>query len=88
MKKRNYKKKMGRPFNSHSNDPSDFTNIAKAMGLSVATIKITYDSAIRKIRRYLLTHRALREYLQENLDFLDSVRGKSDTKDLPSRMED
>lgn len=91
MSKRKYTKglkKIGRPANSQSQNPSDFVNIAKALGVSQATVKVTYDSAIKKIRRYLLTHRELRRDLQDNLDFLESVRGKSDTKDIPSKMED
>lgn len=91
VKKRKYTKglkKIGRPANSYSADPSDFVNIARALGVSVATIKVTYDSAIRKIRWYLMTHRQLRRDLQDNLDFLDMVRGKTDTRDMPSKMED
>lgn len=49
------------------NNPRDFATIAKTLGCSVLTVQNHYNSAMRKIRHYLLKRKDKREQLQESL---------------------
>lgn len=61
--------------------PRSFENIAKALGRSVLTIQNDYDSAMRKIRYYLLKNKEIRNDLYEYLDYIDNFKAKSETRD-------
>lgn len=83
-----YYKKAVKKKRGNSEDPQDFVNIGRALGISVSTVKIAYISGLKKIRSYLLEHKDLRHSLQDNLTYLDNLKCGVGMRDLPSKKED
>lgn len=71
-------------------DNKTFVAIAKALSMSPHTAELTFEMAMRKIRRYLLTNKQMRHNLRDGLEFLEECNHKSlkYSRDLPNKMED
>lgn len=65
-----------------------FAVIAKALSISPHTAELTFESAMRKIRRYLLTNKQMRHNLRDGLNFLEQCNSKTLERDLPNKRED
>ena len=61
----------------------DFTTIGEALGISGLSAQNAYNSAMRKIRTYLLRNKDARHSLQEGLETLESLKsGKKNERDI------
>lgn len=54
----------------------DFTEIGRNLGISSLTAQHAYNSAMRKIRTYLLKHKDKRYQLQDGLETLEAIKSK------------
>ena len=65
-----------------------FVIIAKHLGISANTAELTFEMAMRKIRRYLIKNKQMRHNLQDGLEFLEQCNSKNLERDIPSKRED
>lgn len=66
----------------------NFARIARELGISEMTAQNLYNSAMRKIRRYLLKNKQVRYDLQEGLDTLESFKSRKNERDITFKSED
>lgn len=66
----------------------NFARIARELGVSEMTAQNLYNSAMRKIRRYLLKNKQVRYDLQEGLDTLESFKSRKNEHDITFKSED
>lgn len=69
-------------------DNKTFVAIAKALSISPHTAELTFEMAMRKIRRYLLKDKQMRHNLRDGLNFLEQCNSKTLERDLPNKRED
>lgn len=66
----------------------DFTEIGRKLGMSALTAQNTYNSAMRKIRTYLLRNKEKRYQLQDGLETLEAMKSVKDERDITFKSED
>lgn len=60
----------------------DFTEIGRNLGISSLSAQNAYNSAMRKIRLYLLKHKDKRRELQSGLETLESIKSNKIERDI------
>lgn len=66
----------------------DFTEIGRNLGISSLSAQNAYNSAIRKIRTYLLRNKEKRHQLQDGLETLEAMKSAKDERDITFKSED
>lgn len=69
-------------------DDRDFARIAQNLGISVYLVQKSYNSAMRKIRAYLMRNKDKRHALMDGLETLENFKTRKNERDISFKSED